>query len=28
VAEPAFTSEPFSVHTRWIETEFGGDLPP
>jgi acetyl-CoA/propionyl-CoA carboxylase biotin carboxyl carrier protein len=28
VADPAFTSEPFSVHTRWIETEFGGDLPP
>jgi acetyl-CoA/propionyl-CoA carboxylase biotin carboxyl carrier protein len=28
VADPAFTSEPFSVHTRWIETEFAGDLPP
>ncbi|HEY3952498.1 MAG TPA: biotin carboxylase N-terminal domain-containing protein [Streptosporangiaceae bacterium] len=27
VADPAFTSEPFSVHTRWIETEFGG-VPP
>jgi acetyl-CoA/propionyl-CoA carboxylase, biotin carboxylase, biotin carboxyl carrier protein len=28
VSDPAFTSEPFSVHTRWIETEFAGDLPP
>ena len=28
VADPAFTSEPFSVHTRWIETEFAGDIPP
>jgi acetyl-CoA/propionyl-CoA carboxylase biotin carboxyl carrier protein len=28
VDDPAFTSEPFSVHTRWIETEFAGDLPP
>jgi acetyl-CoA/propionyl-CoA carboxylase biotin carboxyl carrier protein len=27
VADPAFTDEPFRVHTRWIETEFGGDLP-
>ena len=26
--DPAFTSEPFSVHTRWIETEFAGHLPP
>jgi acetyl-CoA/propionyl-CoA carboxylase biotin carboxyl carrier protein len=26
--DPAFTSEPFAVHTRWIETEFAGDLPP
>ncbi len=26
--DPAFTSEPFSVHTRWIETEFAGQLPP
>ena len=25
--DPAFTGEPFSVHTRWIETEFAGDLP-
>jgi acetyl-CoA/propionyl-CoA carboxylase biotin carboxyl carrier protein len=28
VSDPAFTSEPFSVHTRWIETEFAGDIPP
>jgi acetyl-CoA/propionyl-CoA carboxylase biotin carboxyl carrier protein len=28
VADPAFTDEPFRVHTRWIETEFAGDLPP
>jgi acetyl-CoA/propionyl-CoA carboxylase biotin carboxyl carrier protein len=28
VTDPAFTSEPFTVHTRWIETEFAGDLPP
>ena len=28
VNDPAFTSEPFSVHTRWIETEFDGDIPP
>jgi acetyl-CoA/propionyl-CoA carboxylase, biotin carboxylase, biotin carboxyl carrier protein len=27
VTDPAFTAEPFSVHTRWIETEFGG-VPP
>jgi acetyl-CoA/propionyl-CoA carboxylase, biotin carboxylase, biotin carboxyl carrier protein len=26
--DPAFTSEPFSVHTRWIETEFAGRLAP
>ncbi|HEV2377177.1 MAG TPA: biotin carboxylase N-terminal domain-containing protein [Streptosporangiaceae bacterium] len=26
VHDPAFTAEPFSVHTRWIETEFSGDL--
>jgi acetyl-CoA/propionyl-CoA carboxylase biotin carboxyl carrier protein len=26
--DPAFTSEPFTVHTRWIETEFAGNLPP
>jgi acetyl-CoA/propionyl-CoA carboxylase biotin carboxyl carrier protein len=28
VSDPAFTDEPFRVHTRWIETEFAGDLPP
>ena len=26
--DPAFTGAPFSVHTRWIETEFAGHLPP
>jgi len=28
VNDPAFTGEPFSVHTRWIETEFAGGIPP
>jgi acetyl-CoA/propionyl-CoA carboxylase, biotin carboxylase, biotin carboxyl carrier protein len=28
VADPAFTSEPFAVHTRWIETEFANPIPP
>jgi acetyl-CoA/propionyl-CoA carboxylase biotin carboxyl carrier protein len=28
VDDPAFTSVPFTVHTRWIETEFAGNLPP
>ncbi len=28
VDDPAFTSEPFAVHTRWIETEFTGNLAP
>ena len=28
VRDPAFTSEPFSVHTRWIETEFNNTIPP
>ncbi|WP_329425890.1 ATP-grasp domain-containing protein [Streptosporangium sp. NBC_01495] len=28
VADPAFTGEPFSVHTRWIETEFDNTIPP
>ena len=28
VSDPAFTAEPFSVHTRWIETEFAGSIPP
>jgi acetyl-CoA/propionyl-CoA carboxylase biotin carboxyl carrier protein len=26
--DPAFTSAPFAVHTRWIETEFTAKLPP
>ena len=28
VSDPAFTTEPFTVHTRWIETEFAGELAP
>ncbi|GAA3617343.1 biotin carboxylase N-terminal domain-containing protein [Kineosporia mesophila] len=28
VADPAFASEPFSVHTRWIETEFDNTIAP
>src|SRR5688500_3091077 len=28
VRDPAFTSEPFTVHTRWIETEFDNTIPP
>jgi acetyl-CoA/propionyl-CoA carboxylase biotin carboxyl carrier protein len=28
VADPAFTGEPFTVHTRWIETEFAGGIEP
>jgi acetyl-CoA/propionyl-CoA carboxylase biotin carboxyl carrier protein len=28
VRDPAFTGEPFAVHTRWIETEWDNDLPP
>jgi acetyl-CoA/propionyl-CoA carboxylase biotin carboxyl carrier protein len=28
VSDPAFTAAPFTVHTRWIETEFAGNLPP
>jgi acetyl-CoA/propionyl-CoA carboxylase biotin carboxyl carrier protein len=28
VDDPAFTDEPFRVHTRWIETEFANDIPP
>ncbi|MEV0824403.1 acetyl/propionyl/methylcrotonyl-CoA carboxylase subunit alpha [Nonomuraea rubra] len=28
VADPAFTSAPFSVHTRWIETEWDNPVPP
>ena len=28
VDDPAFTGDPFTVHTGWIETEFRNDLPP
>ncbi|MFI0990153.1 acetyl/propionyl/methylcrotonyl-CoA carboxylase subunit alpha [Streptomyces exfoliatus] len=28
VADPAFTADPFRVHTRWIETEFTNDIEP
>ena len=28
VRDEAFTAEPFSVHTRWIETEFASQIPP
>ncbi|GIF24452.1 acetyl-CoA/propionyl-CoA carboxylase biotin carboxyl carrier protein [Actinoplanes tereljensis] len=28
VRDPAFTSEPFTVHTRWIETEWAGGVEP
>ena len=28
VSDPAFTGDPFRVHTRWIETEFAGEIPP
>jgi len=28
VTDPAFTSEPFTVHTGWIEDGFRNDLPP
>jgi acetyl-CoA/propionyl-CoA carboxylase biotin carboxyl carrier protein len=28
VRDPAFTSEPFSIYTRWIETEFVNDIEP
>jgi acetyl-CoA/propionyl-CoA carboxylase, biotin carboxylase, biotin carboxyl carrier protein len=28
VDDPAFTAEPFTVHTGWIETGFAGQLPP
>ncbi|MDG4784509.1 biotin carboxylase N-terminal domain-containing protein [Micromonospora sp. WMMD1102] len=27
VRDPAFTAEPFTVHTRWIETEFDNTVP-
>jgi acetyl-CoA/propionyl-CoA carboxylase biotin carboxyl carrier protein len=28
VRDPAFTATPFTVHTRWIETEFDNQIPP
>src|SRR5271166_2954979 len=28
VSNPAFTSEPMFVHTRWIETDFKTEIPP
>jgi acetyl-CoA/propionyl-CoA carboxylase, biotin carboxylase, biotin carboxyl carrier protein len=28
VRDPAFTAAPFTVHTRWIETEWAGGVPP
>jgi acetyl-CoA/propionyl-CoA carboxylase biotin carboxyl carrier protein len=28
VRDPAFTAEPFTVHTRWIETEWANDVVP
>jgi acetyl-CoA/propionyl-CoA carboxylase biotin carboxyl carrier protein len=28
IEDPAFTDAPFSVHTRWIETEFDNRIPP
>jgi acetyl-CoA/propionyl-CoA carboxylase biotin carboxyl carrier protein len=28
VRDPAFTSEPFTVHTRWIETQWAGGVAP
>jgi acetyl-CoA/propionyl-CoA carboxylase, biotin carboxylase, biotin carboxyl carrier protein len=27
VVDPAFTADPFRVHTRWIETEFVNEIP-
>ncbi|MFJ7270177.1 acetyl/propionyl/methylcrotonyl-CoA carboxylase subunit alpha [Streptomyces sp. NPDC099050] len=27
VVDPAFTANPFTIHTRWIETEFVNDIP-
>jgi acetyl-CoA/propionyl-CoA carboxylase biotin carboxyl carrier protein len=27
VRDPAFTADPFTVHTRWIETEWSGEVP-
>ncbi|MFI9204651.1 biotin/lipoyl-containing protein, partial [Streptomyces sp. NPDC053048] len=28
VTDPAFTADPFTVHTRWIETEFNNTITP
>jgi acetyl-CoA/propionyl-CoA carboxylase biotin carboxyl carrier protein len=28
VRDPAFTAEPFTVFTQWIETEFANEIPP
>ncbi|MFE4217170.1 acetyl/propionyl/methylcrotonyl-CoA carboxylase subunit alpha [Streptomyces sp. NPDC056844] len=28
VADPAFTADPFTIHTRWIETEFVNEITP
>jgi acetyl-CoA/propionyl-CoA carboxylase biotin carboxyl carrier protein len=28
IRDEAFTAEPFTVHTRWIETEWAGGVPP
>ncbi|MFC9618419.1 acetyl/propionyl/methylcrotonyl-CoA carboxylase subunit alpha, partial [Streptomyces sp. NPDC056938] len=28
VVDPAFTSDPFTIHTRWIETEFVNEIKP
>jgi acetyl-CoA/propionyl-CoA carboxylase biotin carboxyl carrier protein len=28
VTDPAFTSNPFTIHTRWIETEFVNEIKP
>lgn len=28
VVDPAFTADPFTIHTRWIETEFVNEIPP
>jgi acetyl-CoA/propionyl-CoA carboxylase biotin carboxyl carrier protein len=28
VRDPAFTAAPFTVHTRWIETDWAGGVPP
>ena len=28
VRDPAFTSDPFSIYTRWIETDFDNDIEP